>query len=489
MTGGTLALAPSVLPRAPAIDWQRALPKRATLERMAAGLSHGELTVDLGRAIGSALWWRGAATLALLLAGAGMIALRPAAIPGDAPPAFSPAQVEERAADRISPLALGGATGRMTPATKAVERLAEPPERPRIEVTAKLGAVDSIEGALRRAGVGRKDIAEVMRMVSSAANVRRVKPGTEFELVLGRREAKSQPRPLDALAFRAALELRLSITRNMQGTLVMQRIPIKVDETPLRVSGTVGRSLYAAARSAGLPAGVVADYIKQMSYVVDFQREVRGKDRFDMVIEHRRAETGETEMGRLLYAGLVNDGEQVSLMRWGKDGAFWRSNGESAKKGLIKTPIDGARMSSGFGMRLHPVLGYSRLHQGVDFAAPTGTPVMAAAAGRVTFSGWHGGHGNYVRVQHRPGLETAYAHLSRLNVRNGQMVGQGQIIGLVGSTGLSTGPHLHYEVWMNGRAVDPRSARLPLSAKLAAGEMGRFKAQMARLRGLTPAGR
>jgi murein DD-endopeptidase MepM/ murein hydrolase activator NlpD len=460
----------------------------AFARQLATDTRHGELIVDLGRGIGSVLWWRGLATLLLLLAGAIALALFSPPIAGIAPRAFTPAQVEEAAADAIAPLALGGTTGRSTAPTSRAIPLAEAPERPRINLTARLGTVDSLEGALRRAGVGRGDIASAIRLIAAATDPRQIRPGTGLDLVLGRRETKSVPRPLDALGFRAAFDLRLELLRDATGALGLNRIAIAIDNTPLRVSGSVGGSLFRAARAAGVPGRVVAEYIRQMSYVLDFQREVRGRDRFDMVIAHRRAETGETQVGDLLYAGLVNGDEHVGLMRFGAQGQFFRANGESARKGLIKTPIDGAQMTSGFGMRLHPVLGYSRLHQGADFGAPTGTPVMAAAAGRITFSGPHGGHGNYIRVQHKPGMDTAYAHLSRINVRAGQMVQQGQIIGLVGSTGLSTGPHLHYEVWMNNRAVDPRSAKLPIGTQLAGQDMAAFAAQMAKLKALPQAG-
>lgn len=482
--GGAAVLHPAGF-RRPTIDWQR---HAGVLRGVGRELLDGELVVDLGRGIGTTLWWRGVATLTALIAGASWLGLQAPALPGTTRPLDTQAQVEERAADIIAPLAMGGTTGRRIAPTKAAVPLAEAPERPRIQVQARLNAVDSIEGALRRAGVGRDDIRAAMDLVDAEVDPRRVKPGTTFDLTLGRRETKSVPRPLEALSFRATFELRLELGRDASGALVLRRVPIAIDNTPLRISGQVGRSLYSAARSAGVPARVVADYIKQMSYVVDFQREVRGKDRFDMVIAQRRAETGEVEIGQLLYAGLDNDGERVSLMRFGPQGMFFRANGESAKKGLIRTPIDGARMASGFGMRLHPILGYSRLHAGTDFAAPTGTPVMAAASGTVVFAGRHGGHGNYVRIRHKPGMETAYAHLSRIGVRPGQSIQQGQVLGAVGSTGLSTGPHLHYEVWLNGRPIDPRSAKLPTGTQLSGGQLSAFQAEMNRLRSLKAAG-
>ncbi|MGI4877814.1 MAG: M23 family metallopeptidase, partial [Janthinobacterium lividum] len=201
--------------------------------------------------------------------------------------------------------------------------------------------------------------------------------------------------------------------------------------------------------------------------------------------------TGETETGGLLYAALrPASGAPVELMRWTYGGKpmFFRANGESAKKGLMRTPVDGAHETSGFGMRFHPILGFSRLHQGVDFGAPMGSPIMAAAAGKVTFAGWHGGHGNYIQLLHRPGLMTAYAHMSRFAVKAGTNVAQGQVIGYVGSTGLSTGPHLHYEVWINQQPVNPLDVKFLGGTQIAASEMGRFTGQLDRMRGLRAAG-
>ncbi len=298
------------------------------------------------------------------------------------------------------------------------------------------------------------------------------------------------PRPLDSLGFRAAFDLRLELAR-VDGALTLKRIPIAVDDTPLRVTGTVGGNLLRAVRAAGVPAAQAAEYRQNLAYVLDLQRQVGRRDRFDVILEHRHAETGENETGGLLYAALRPErGNPVELMRWtyGGKAMFFRASGESARKGLMRTPVDGAHETSGFGMRLHPILGYSRLHQGIDFGAASGTPIMAAAAGKVTFAGWHGGHGNYVQVLHRPGLMTAYGHMSRFAVRPGQAVGQGEVIGYVGSTGLSTGPHLHYEVWVNNAPVDPTNIKFTGGTNLTGGELARFESEMAKLRGLKAAG-
>lgn len=469
-------------------DPQLAATLRRPAPKQFAGLDFADLdlVVDLGENIGSASWWRGLATLGVLVTSTLLLGARVTPLPEPVRAPLLPAQEAALAPNIIAPLGYGATTGQLVAPTARVQALAETPERPRIEVVARLGAVDSMQGALRRAGVGQNDVATVIELTNGAIDVRRLKPGTSFDLVLGRRENKSVPRPLESLAFRAAFDLKLEVNRAESGELVLKRIPIKVDNTPLRVTGTVGSSLYKSARAAGIPARAVADYIKALSYGLDFQRDVKGKDRFDIVVEHRRAETGETETGGLIYAGLDKGNKKIELMRWTAGGKtqFFLADGSSAKKGLMKTPVDGARLTSGFGFRTHPILGYSRLHKGVDFGAASGTPIMAAAAGTVDFAGRHGGHGNYVRIRHQNGIATAYAHMSRFAVRKGAKVQQGQVIGYVGSTGMSTGPHLHYEVYVNGKAVDPRSAKFSTGYQLTGGELSRFKAELNRMRNL-----
>lgn len=451
-----------------------------------------DLAVDLGDSIGSLRWWQGLVTLGLLLIAMLALGTRVPVLPVAAPtPAAGTAAgaktASERAADRIGALASGSPTGRSMPASSAVIRLSEIPEKPRLELSARTSA-GGLAPALRRAGVGRDDLAATLDLVRIAINPERLKQGTELALVLGRRETRTVPRPLDSLAFRAAFDLKLEVVRE-GGALRLVRIPIRVDNTPLRIQGNVGRSLSQTLRASGIPAGVASDFMRQMGHVLDTQRDLRGKDRFDLVVEHRRAETGEREFGRLLYAGLDDGKRRIALLRFGPKDEFFRDNGESARRGLIRTPVEGARMSSGFGMRFHPILGFSRMHQGLDFAAPTGTPVVASAGGKVIQAGWGGGYGNVVKIEHRNGLVTRYAHLSRIDVKNGQAVNQGQRIGAVGSTGLSTGPHLHYEVWLNGKPVNPAQARYLSGNQLAGADLQRFKAELEAVRRLavTPA--
>jgi murein DD-endopeptidase MepM/ murein hydrolase activator NlpD len=452
----------------------------ARLQRMADRLAGGDIAVDLGDRIGSPHWWRGLATLGVLVGAGFSLGQQVPVLPGVAP-LPSPEARQERRVDAMAPLALGSATGQRVPPTRMVTRLAEPPERPRIALVARTGA-DGLAGALGRAGLSREDLEAVLALVRPHVDPARLRGGTELALVMGRRETRTVPRPLEELGFRAAFDLRLEVLRGEDGALRLNPVPIAVDDTPLRITGEVGRSLHRSARAAGVPPAILADYLRQIGHVLDIQREVGARDRFDIIIAHRRAETGETEMGRLLFAGLRSDRRDIRLMRWGDKGEFFRETGEAARQGLMRTPVDGARLSSGFGMRTHPILGFSRLHRGVDFAAPTGTPVLASAAGRVLRAGWGGGYGNTIDIDHGRGIVTRYAHLARMDVRPGQQVTQGQRIGAVGSTGLSTGPHLHYEVIRDGVPVDPRSNRLLVQGPVLAGaELQRFRGEMDRL--------
>jgi len=457
-----------------------------TIGRAALRWRAPDLAVDLGGDdFLKPRWWRGLATL-LLLCGLTVhlgFTIRPISEP-TRPAPFARQQVE-LAGLETAPLELGGEGSPQAPMTASVERLAEPPERPRVEATARLARPGAVEEALRAGGVGPAEVARVIELANEPARLATLPQGTLFEMVLGRRETKTVPRPLESLIFRAAFDLKLKIARAADGALALSRIPIAIDTTPLRLEARVGSSFYRAAHDAGAPAPIIAQFEKLLSYRLDFERDVRGRDRFDLLLEHKQAATGEAITGGLLYAKLDRaDAGPIEMLRWDHQGhtEFFLGDGSSAKKGLIGTPVAGARISSGFGFRFHPILGYSRMHQGTDFAAPTGSPILSAAAGRVEFAGWHGGHGNYVRIWHNPHLSTAYGHMSRFGVRNGQAVAQGQVIGWVGSTGLSTGPHLHYETWLNGKPVDPRAAHLPTGTQLVGGELASFKAALVRAR-------
>ncbi|MBB3911684.1 M23 family metallopeptidase [Sphingomonas desiccabilis] len=456
--------------------------RAATLgDRLQLRFPHFELAPDLGSQIGSREWWRGAATCAALLAAGWMLSPglgRP--IRAAVPAALDGRDWEEARAQAFGARALGATSGMRMAATAGVRPLADTPERPILELTATLGNGGGLAVVLKRSGVGAEDAARAVALIGSRVSPGELNPGTRLDITLGRRETKSQPRPLEKLAFRARFDLALELAR-AEGGLALKPIPIAIDHTPLRVQGRVGSSLYHAARAAGAPAKAVEAYIKSLSTRVPMGR-VGGNDRFDIIIERRRAETGEVQLGKLLYAGLDQGRRSVRLLRWeeGSKVQWYDPKGIGERRGGMTMPING-RLTSNFGWRVHPLLRFRRLHKGLDIAAPTGTPIRAAADGVVARAGRAGGYGNFVKLNHSGGLATGYGHMSRIAVRAGQRVRQGSVIGYVGSTGISTGPHLHYELWKNGAAVNPRSVSLASVQQLSGEDLRRFKATYARL--------
>ena len=461
-------------------------PVRDLLRRLAHWVEETEFVVDLGARIGSREWCRGAATCFGLCAAAWSLAPDIGPLSGGQSPPLADAQWQEARTLGISPLAYGADTGRRMGASDLVEPLSETPDRPRIELTATIGRGDSFVRALTRAGATDADARRAADLVGDAIALGKIEAGTRMDLVLGRRANKREARPLDSLDFRAALDLALAVERpEGGGALRLRRIPIAVDDTPLRVQGTASGSLYRAARAAGAPAKAVEAYLRAIGSRMSIYRDVGSDARFDLVIEQRRAETGEVEIGSLVYAGLTQGKRKVQLMKWTVNGRseWFEASGVGESRGALQRPVAG-RLTSSFGMRRHPLLGFSRFHKGLDFGAPTGTPIYAASDGVVNFAGWHGGHGNFVKLQHGGGLGTGYGHMSRIAVRSGERVRQGEIIGYVGSTGLSTGPHLHYEVYRNGQAINPTAVSFITKAQLAGAELRRFKGQLARYMGV-----
>lgn len=441
---------------------------------------------DLGSDIGSHRWWRGLATLTLLCGGA--VAAWPGIEPIEAHAAtMRPDDWDEARALTIAPLAFGGDTGRRMAATDAVQPLAVAPERPRIELSATLGQGDSFARVLERSGVGGGEAQRIATMVSDAVALDSIAPGTRLDLVLGRRSVRTDPRPVETLAFRAALDLRLELARDA-GALRMERIRIAVDDTPLRIRGRVGESLYRSARAAGAPPSAIQAYLRVIAGQLSVSRDVRADDEYDIIVAHRRAETGEVEVGDLLYAGLQRGSNpRLRMLPWKVDGReqWFEASGVGEQRSGLAWPVAG-RVTSGFGVRRHPILGYMRMHSGMDFGAPYGAPIYAVTDGVVNFAGYNGGYGRFVRLNHAGGIGTGYGHMSRIAVSAGQNVRRGQVIGYVGSTGLSTGPHLHYELYRGGRPVNPASVRFLSRPTLEGRELAAFRARVAQLTSLTP---
>ncbi len=448
---------------------------------------------DLAEDCGSTAWWRG---FGVMLA---LIALALGLWPGLSPLGAATAMRLDTAARarfveaRIMPRAFAGAAPRISPGP-AVSFLAFAPERPRIDLTTTLSAGSTLAAALGRAGVGASDAARAADLIAASVTPSDIAPGTSLAITLGPRAAPGQPRMLERLSLRARFDLALAIDRR-DGALSLTRQPLAVDATPLRIRGVVGAgsSVYLAALAAGAPGKAIAQFLQTIDAHLSLD-DIHPGDTFDLIAANKRARGGASEPGDLLYAGLETGGHpRAALMRWGTAGQFLEAStlqGSTAGQPPASTgfimPVAG-HITSSYGMRFHPILGYTRMHAGVDLAAPYGSPIYAVAAGTVSYAGMHGGHGNYVRLEHGGSLGSGYAHMSRIAVVPGQMVSAGQVIGYVGMSGLATGPHLHYEVYQGGRTVDPMTLHFGAAATLDPKDAAVFKAKLAALLLVKPA--
>jgi murein DD-endopeptidase MepM/ murein hydrolase activator NlpD len=457
---------------------------RARIERWFA---KQDLVPDLAEDIGSARWFRGFGTMLGL--GAAALMLWPNFAPLRAAPLT---MLDDQARDEfrvqgLRPLAFGADNGRHVIANAAVIPLAVAPERPSVDLTATLGAGDSFPRMLQRAGLANADITRVLSLIGSQVKPDAIMPGTRFAIRLGARSSPAEARPLEQLTFRPRFDLALDVKRT-GGQLALATTAISVDSAPMRIRGIVGGSLYRSARAAGAPASAVQDYLRAIDQHMAFEEIVPG-DEFDLVFANRRASSGESQAGDLVYAGVVRGGKPLlQLLRWGNDGEFYSpqgmAQGAQETSGAFGAPVNGY-ITSGYGARRHPILGYMRMHAGVDFGASWGAPIYAVTDGRVTYAGWHGGHGNYVRLDHGGGIGTGYGHMSRIAVSPGITVRRGQVIGYVGSTGLSTGPHLHYEMYRNGQTVNPLSVgSVRRSATVDLAQLAAFKSRLAQITAL-----
>ena len=251
-------------------------------------------------------------------------------------------------------------------------------------------------------------------------------------------------------------------------------IAIKLDKKIIYQENIILQSLYKSATDQNIPVNTIIDFARIYGFQVDFQRDIRKEDKFQIMYEIFLNKNNEiVETGEILYANLKLSGQDNSLYYFDNEGneGHYDENGKSVKKALMKTPINGARLSSPFGMRKHPIDGFNKMHKGTDFAAPMGTPIMASGNGVVKKAGWCGGGGNCVKIRHNSTYQTIYAHMSKFarGIKSGVRVKQGQVIGYVGSTGKSTGPHLHYEVIVNGKKINSQKLKLP-SGKILKGK-------------------
>lgn len=476
---------------AAALDFGRMAPIAApgALGRLRDHIGTTDWTPDLGARIGSRDWWRGLATCTALIAAAAWLTpgIRP--VVGATPAPLSGASWDEARAQSFGPIAWGANSGHRMAATSFVRPLAETPERPIVELSATLGSGDDFAGVLRRAGVGEAEAGRAASLIGRTVPLGDLNPGTQIELTLGRHAQKTDPRPIEAIAFRARFDLSVAVAR-VGEALVVTPQPIAIDHTPLRIRGLVGHSLYRSARAAGAPAKAVEAYIRALAGRLSIGRDVSADNVFDITVAQDRAATGEVRLGELLAAGLDRGGRALHLFRWrdNETSGWFDLSGEGERRGDMAMPVDG-RLTSGYGMRFHPILGVERFHEGLDIGAAYGSPIRAANEGTVVFAGRSGGYGNFVKIAHAGGVVSGYGHMSRIGVRVGEHVGQGQQIGNVGSTGLSTGPHLHYQLWRNGATINPRAIAFETVQRLTGQALRAFRARAEQLLALKPAAR
>lgn len=454
---------------------------------VAKPLRRWDFATDLAEEIGTPRWYRG---MGMMWGGIALaISLWPGLPAVDLAPAMeldAPARDQWRG-QVVAPLAQGTDRALRRAPGALVTPMAAAPERPRLDLVATLVEGDSLARMLARAGVGPGDTARALSAIAAAAPPADIAPGTRFAITLGQHAAPGQPRPLEHLAFRARFDLDLALTRAGDG-FALARHSLPVDATPLRIRGVAGPSLYRAARASGAPMQAIQQFLAAIDAHLSLD-EVRPGDTFDMVVGYKRSAGGAVEVGDLLYAAIESGGRaKKQLLRWGGDGQLFDASAmaeQRAAQALIM-PVAGARITSGYGWRFHPILGFGRMHSGTDLAAPYGSPVYAVADGVVSFVGPHGGHGNYIRLEHGGAIGTGYGHLSRFAVQQGLRVRAGQVIGYVGSTGLSTGPHLHYEVFRGGASIDPMSVHFTVRAGVDKKELAAFRARLAQVLAVKP---
>lgn len=323
---------------------------------------------------------------------------------------------------------------------------------------------ETLAGLITRAGASPAEASAATASIGAVYDPRRLRPGQPINVFFSRRAGQAR---LTGVAFRSEPGASVTANRTDAGGFAARQVMMPVSFEIARIAAPVETSLYASALELGATDREIAALADAFSYDVDFQRDVRPGDHFELVFERYYDDEGNTvRTGDLLFVGLESRRGPRAFYQFLAPGDsrpdWYDAEGKSARKFLMRTPINGARLSSGFGMRHHPILGYSRMHRGADFAAPIGTPILAAGDGAVVRASPYGSYGNYVRIRHSNGYETAYAHMSRFarGMRTGASVRQGQVIGYVGTTGRSTGPHLHYEVLRRGQQVNPVTLRV-----------------------------
>ena len=328
---------------------------------------------------------------------------------------------------------------------------------------------ETFTGALKQADLQDDEINDVVNIISKKIDLRKLKVGTLIETYT---KSVNDKKIINEIIIYPDIEKKIYV-KKVNNKFVAGEDKKKLFSKLKLYEVEIHNSIYESLKKIDTPDEIIMEFVQLYSFDIDFQRDIRKGNKIKIFFEiYTDSQNNYIKSGNINFSEIILDDESYELYRFQSEGAefveYFNSDGKSATKALMKTPINGARLSSGFGMRKHPILGYNKKHQGVDFAAPTGTPIMAAGTGHIEFVGNNGGAGKYIRIKHLNGYKTSYSHLSKYasGIQKNVKVRQGQVIGYVGNTGLSTGPHLHYEVIFNGKRINPMKMKLPSGKQL-----------------------
>ncbi len=341
---------------------------------------------------------------------------------------------------------------------------------PYLEIKYLIKNNDSVEKILKKYQVRSEDIKDISTKLKRK-KLSNIYSGRELTMVL--KKLNDNSNTLVNLNYPVSNTSSIEVRQSQNSFIVKENI-LQLYKRDIVVKNSITNNLYSSAMSANIEPNIIVEFARIFGFEVDFQRDIRKGDWFEIYYEKFIDDNNKVrDTGKIIYASMYVNGEEINLynFKYKNDEEYYDIKGKSITKSLMKTPINGARLSSSFGMRKHPILGYNKMHRGTDFAAPSGTPIMASGSGTVTRARWCGGGGNCVKIKHNSTYETIYAHMKSFarGIKEGRKVKQGQIIGYVGSTGLSTGPHLHYEVIVNGKKVNSQKLKLP-SGKILRGD-------------------
>tara|TARA_B100001013_G_scaffold297566_1_gene198285 strand:+ start:43 stop:1350 length:1308 start_codon:yes stop_codon:yes gene_type:complete len=324
---------------------------------------------------------------------------------------------------------------------------------------------DSIQKILKSYKIKNKEIQNIINQYKKYGDPNRLLVGNKIGVIV---EKKLPEKNNSIVNFFVPItkSISIEISKDEEGTITSSKIITKLYKRKVLAENVIENNLYSSAINAKVNPETIIEFARIFGFEIDFQRDIRKNDYFKILYEKYFDENGEfIKSGSILFAHMSVNNREIILYKFGDDKnyGYFDINGKSVEKALMKTPINGARLSSSFGMRKHPILGFNKMHRGTDFAAKAGTPIMASGSGTIMLAKWCGGGGNCVKIKHNSTYETIYAHMQTFakGIRKGRKVKQGQIIGYVGSTGMSTGPHLHYEVIINGKKVNSQTLNLP----------------------------